>query len=235
MKIYVQFKEGEDEGQHWRQQVTLPKKWLQLPCERLKLFVMENYNKARRTPDTALQSQDWHLCNETDDWRESLGSENLISEVVGEYDNIYLRPGVGTDLTHWRREQAQAAPQAITPVIMRVEFAELQRLRKAVEEDDEGSFKHMVEEIGVSSPDELLIAETDVRDESGERIIGTEWHAIAGRYGWEIDGDYGQDTTKRMSVKEFARRCRAESVLRLIALAERKGVPIVSCERERSL
>mmetsp|Transcript_59911 Transcript_59911/g.110998 ORF Transcript_59911/g.110998 Transcript_59911/m.110998 type:complete len:258 (+) Transcript_59911:62-835(+) len=233
MKIYVQYKEGEEDALHWRQQVTLPKTWMDSPCERLKRFIMDKYNKACRE-DAPLVYEEWHLSNETDSWQESLGSENLICEVVGEYDNLFLRQGAGVDCTDWRRSQAKAAPQATAPVIHPVEYPALQRLRQAIEDDDEGRFKAIIEDIGVSSPHELLIAETDVRDES-EKIVGSEWHSVAGRYAWDIDGEYGQDKTQKVSVVEFARNSCAEKVLRLIDLAERMGRPIVSGERERSM
>mmetsp|Transcript_40205 Transcript_40205/g.92424 ORF Transcript_40205/g.92424 Transcript_40205/m.92424 type:complete len:258 (+) Transcript_40205:57-830(+) len=233
MKIYVQYKEGEDADLHWRQQVTLPKTWMDSPCERLKRFIMDKYNKACRV-DEPLVYEDWHLSNETDSWKESLGSENLISEVVGEYDNLFVRPGAGLDCTDWRRAQAQAAPQAVAPVINPIEYPALRRLRQAIESDDEGEFKTLIEDIGVSSPHEILIAETDVRDER-EKIIGSEWHSIAGRYAWDIDGEYGQDKSQKVSVLEFARNCSSERVLRLVDLAERMGKPIVSGERGRTM
>merc|ERR1719386_201401 len=102
MKIYVQFKEGDDPTAHWRQQVTLPKKWLTSNCDRLKVFLTSSYNKAH--PESPqLLSEEWHLCNEGEGRCEPLGSENLIQDMMGEFDDVFLRPGPSVDTTHWRR------------------------------------------------------------------------------------------------------------------------------------
>mmetsp|Transcript_1017 Transcript_1017/g.2597 ORF Transcript_1017/g.2597 Transcript_1017/m.2597 type:complete len:273 (+) Transcript_1017:46-864(+) len=238
MKIYVQFHEGDDVEAHWRQQVTLPKKWLSSPCARLKTYLAENYNKAR--PDSPqLDADDMHLSNEAKGENpkrcEALGDENIISDVVGAYDEIFLRPGARKDCTAWRRSDVKPAEAAVMPLLVPIEYEALQALRSAVEEDDTEKLQAAVEEANLTSPHELLMAETDVRDpDDPKRVVGSEWHGLGGRFAWdsELEGR-GEDPGAKVTLTEYARRRGAARVLKLIEVADHCGAPILSGGRTR--
>lgn len=233
MQIYAQYKEGPDEAAHWRKQVTLPKKWLSSPCDRLKRFLLEAYNRAfsERPP---LDPDGWHLTNETEGCCASLGAEDLISEVVRPFDQIFLRPGASVERSGWRREDAK--PQEIHPsqVIVPVDYAALLALRAAVDADNTEALKAAVEEANVSSPHELLMAEADVKD-ADDKVIGTEWHSVGGRFAWdsELEGR-GEDPSAKVTLTEYARRKGAERVLKLIEIADHCGAPILGGGRSRT-
>lgn len=233
MKIYVQYREGDDTAGHWRQQVTLPKKWLASPCDRLKIFLTSSYNKAH--PDSPqLVSEEWHLCNEGEGWCEPLGSENLISDMLDEYDDVFLRPGPSDELTAWRRANSKPASIASAAVLVPTEHEDLLALRAAVDADDPDALKDAVERANIASPHEMLMSETDVRD-ADNRIIGTEWHSVAGRFAWNTDEEgRGEMPGTKMTLAEYARSRKADRVLKLLDIADHCGAPVVGGRRDRS-
>jgi len=234
MKIYVQYKEGDDPDAHWRQQVTLPKKWLTSTCDRLKLYLIENYNKARPS-SSPLVPEEWHLKNEGDGRCESLGSENLIEDVVGDFDDVFLRPGSSIEQTKWRRSDTKLARPATMPVLVPIEFEHLMELREAVNTDNPKALKMAVENADIASPHELLMSETDVKDADG-RICGTEWHSVGGRFAWDLeDSGRGEDPSAKMTLTEYARRRGADRVLKLISIADHCSTPIVGSSRGRTV
>eukprot|EP00404_Azadinium_spinosum_P024221 CAMPEP_0180607332 /NCGR_PEP_ID=MMETSP1037_2-20121125/27649_1 /TAXON_ID=632150 /ORGANISM="Azadinium spinosum, Strain 3D9" /LENGTH=278 /DNA_ID=CAMNT_0022626615 /DNA_START=64 /DNA_END=898 /DNA_ORIENTATION=- len=231
MKIFVQYKEGDDLEAHWRQQVTLPKKWLGSPCDRLTRYLVENYNKARPS-HTPLLVEAWHLSNESKGRCEALGRENVISEVIGEFDEVFLRPGTGQERTTWRRAEALPSEATAASVLVPVEFSALVALRKAVDADDTEALQRAVDEANLASPHEMLMAETDIKDADG-KILGTEWHGLAGAFAWEKDGDGGSDPSAKVTLTEYARRRGAEKVLKIIEVADHCGAPIMGGARGR--
>jgi len=233
MQVYAQYKEGQDDAVHWRKQVTLPKKWLGSPCDRLKRFLIDNYNKAF-SEHPPLDPDDWHLTNETEGCCASLGAEDLISEVVSPFDQIFLRPGASIERSGWRREDAR--PQEVHPaqVIVPVEHKILLALRAAVDADNTEALKAAVEEANITSPHELLMAEADVLDADG-LARGTEWHSVGGRFAWdsELEGR-GEDPSAKVTLTEYARRRGADRVLKLIEIADHCGAPILGGGRGRT-
>lgn len=237
MQIYVHYKEGQDTSAHWRKQVTLPKKWLKSPCDRLKQFLLDNYNKAFGE-SADLRPDEWHLTNESDGCNcASLGSEDVISEVVSPFDQIFLRPGASIERSGWRREGAR--PQRIDPaqVIVPVDYGSLLALRAAVDADDTEALKAAVEKANISSPHELLMAEADVKDGDG-RAVGTEWHSVGGRFAWDTEAEgRGEDADAKVTLTQYAQRRGADRVLKLIDIADHCGAPILGarCRTEEDI
>jgi len=233
MQIYAQYKEGQDGSAHWRKQVTLPKKWLSSPCDRLKRFLVDNYNQAF-SGSTPLSPDEWHLTNESEGCGASLGTEDVISEVISAFDQIFLRPGPSAARSGWHRTDAR--PQKIDPaqVIVLVDYKALLALRAAVDADNTEALKAAVEEANVSSPHELLMAEADVKDADGQ-VRGTEWHSVGGRFAWdsELEGR-GEDPSSKVTLTEYARRRGADRVLKLIQISDHCGAPILGGNRVRS-
>lgn len=230
MKIYVQCKEGDAETQ-WRQQVTLPKKWLDSPCERLRGYLVGEYNKAR--PTSQLIASEWHLSNEMDGCSEVLGMENMISEVIGDFDQVSLRRGASVARTAWRRSNVKPAAAAAASVLVPVDFDVLTKLQDAVNADDTVKLKQAVDEGNIASPHEILMAETDVKSSDG-RVIGTEWHSMGGRFAWDMEeAGRGEDPAAKLSLTAYARQKGAARVLKLIEIADHCGGPILGSSRGR--
>lgn len=239
MQIYVNYKEGQDASAHWRKQVTLPKKWLTSTSDRLKKFLIDNYNKAF-SESPQLRPDEWHLTNESEGCCASLGSEDLISEVISAFDQIFLRPGESIERSGWHRESARPEKvEKIDPaqVIVPIDYKVLLALRAAVDADNTEALKAAVDQANITSPHELLMAEADVKDADGQ-VCGTEWHSVGGRFAWdsEIEGR-GEDLDSKVTLTQYARRRGADRVLKLIEIADCCGAPILGsrCRSEEDI
>jgi len=227
MEFHVLYREGDDPAMHWKEQVTLPRQWLTSSCDRLKSFLVRAYNEEH--PEAPqLQADAVHLCNEGIDRREALGSENLVSEVVGPFSQIFIRAGQSIERTTWRCEDH--APE----VHVHLDFDSLLALRKAVEADDTEALQRAVEVAGVASPHDLLTAERDVLDQA-QRPAGTEWHSVAGRFAWDTDAEGGgADPGAKVSLAGYCHRRCAERCLKLIEVSDHCAAPILGSARRRS-
>eukprot|EP00927_Polykrikos_kofoidii_P028898 TRINITY_DN25095_c0_g1_i1.p1 TRINITY_DN25095_c0_g1~~TRINITY_DN25095_c0_g1_i1.p1 ORF type:complete len:265 (-),score=47.04 TRINITY_DN25095_c0_g1_i1:74-868(-) len=226
MKIHVQFTEGDDPSAHWRKAITLPKKWLQLPCERLRDFSVENYNKAKPT-HPQLEAGLWHLRNESEAYTQALGSQNVIEDVIGPFDEVYLKPGRGFESTEWRRATVTVPKAVALPVLVPVDHALLLALRESVDVDDTEALRKAVEKGCVVSPHDVLMSETDVKDEKG-RICGTEWHALGGRFAWDTEADgHGEEASAKVTLSQYAKLRCAHRVLSLIDVTDHFGAPVL--------
>ncbi|CAE8721454.1 unnamed protein product, partial [Polarella glacialis] len=183
--------EGGADDDKWRKQVTLPKAWLQGPCEKLIGFVIKSYNQAHsERPD--LDPDEWHLRCEMGDLREALGSEDLICEVVLSSDELVLRPGAAParGAATLRGRAAAAAPQeaARAAVLVPLEMDVLQALRKSVEADDSEAFQKAVEIANLGTPQEVPMAEKELKDDR-DVSLGIEYYGLAGRFGWDTNAE----------------------------------------------
>jgi len=235
MQIYVEYKEGDDLAAYWRKQVTLPTKWLASPSDRLKRYLVDNYNKDRAEGIAALEHEVVHLSSHAAvGVGKALGSEDILEQVVGRFDTLSLRRGAAEERSGWRRAETRASEAATAQVLMPIDYKVLLALRSAVDSDDTEAVRAAVDEANMASPHDLVMAEADMLDEEG-RVCGTEWHSVAGRFAWDsAEGGRGEDPAKKLSLIEYARQQSADRVLKLIEFAEHCGAPVLGGGRQRT-
>jgi len=236
MEIYVEYKEGDDLVAHWRKQVTLPKKWLTSPSDRLKRYLVENYNKDRAEGIVALEHAAVHLSsNAASGGCKALGSEDILEQVVDRFDTLSLRQGAAEERSGWQRAEARSCEVATSQVLVPIDYTVLLALRSAVDSDNTEAVRSAVDEANIASPHDLVMAEADMLDDEGQ-VCGTEWHTVAGRFAWDsATCGRGEDPEKKLSLIEYARRQNAGRVLKLIDIAEHCGAPVLGGGRQRTV
>jgi len=224
----VRFQEGEDLAAHWSDKLILPRAWQKSSCDRLLRYLVDVYNKAR--PDMPqLKSEACHLSNEADKPKsrcEALGSDNVIADVIASLDTVFIRPGSSIERTEWRCTALNM------DVHVPISHEALLKLRAAVDANDTQAFQQVVEGAGIASPHEMLVSEVDVKD--GDRVCGSEWHSVGGRFAWtsDLEGD-GGDMGAKVTLAEYARRRSADRVIALIELADAAAAPLLASSRGR--
>mmetsp|Transcript_2966 Transcript_2966/g.5136 ORF Transcript_2966/g.5136 Transcript_2966/m.5136 type:complete len:266 (+) Transcript_2966:134-931(+) len=240
MKVLVSMASREDDGyvsHTWRKQVTLPKGWLASPCERLKSYVVKHYNQAHPgEPD--IDPEAWTLCCETGDLSEPLGNDDLISEVILASDQVVLRPGVSPARSSVKlrgRATAEAEDQACrAAVLVPLDVDVLDALRKSVEVDDAKSFRGAVDRAGLQTPQEVPIAEQELKDDAG-LSVGMEWHGLGGCFAWDTEAGRGELPANKCSLAQYAERKRAMNILRVIELADQCAIRLGSPGEDRTI
>jgi len=147
----------------------------------------------------------------------------------------WSRQGAAAERSGWRRAEAQASEAAASQVLVPIDYKVLLALRSAVDSDNTEAVRAAVDEANIASPHDLVMAEADMLNEEGQ-VCGTEWHSVAGCFAWDsAEGGRGEDSDKKLSLIEYARRQSADRVLKLIDIAEHCGAPVLGGGRQRTV
>jgi hypothetical protein len=104
LKLFVSYKEGDDESLHMATKFVVPKGWRPGPVSKLLAFVVDTYNGKRA--GNALDAAACHL----EVGGLALGSEEVVEAVLKPRDEVLLRPGAS--LARGERALAAAAAEA---------------------------------------------------------------------------------------------------------------------------
>ena len=104
LKLFVNYREGDDESLHMATKFVVPKGWRPGPVSKLLAFVVDTYNGKRA--GNALDAAACHL----EVGGLALGSEEVVEAVLKPRDEVLLRPGAS--LARGERALAAAAAEA---------------------------------------------------------------------------------------------------------------------------
>ena len=107
MKLFVSYKEGEDEAHHMATKFTVPKGWRPGPVAKLLGFSVDTYNAKHK--DNLLNVDEVHFAKKDDDGAlEAIGLEDVVEQVLKTKDEVFIVPGASNALG----DVAQAAADA---------------------------------------------------------------------------------------------------------------------------
>ena len=106
MKLFVSYKEGEDEGHHMATKFTVPKGWRPGPIAKVLAFSVETYNS--KHPENVLKVEEVHFEKEG----EKLGLEDIVEAVLQTKDEVLIVPGASAALGDAAQARADAEKKA---------------------------------------------------------------------------------------------------------------------------
>ncbi|KAH8058505.1 hypothetical protein JL721_9528 [Aureococcus anophagefferens] len=91
MKLFVSYKEGEDEAHHMATKFTVPKGWRPGPVAKLLGFSVDTYNAKHK--DHLLNVDEVHFAKKDDDGNfEAIGLEDVVEQVLKTKDEVFIAP-----------------------------------------------------------------------------------------------------------------------------------------------
>ncbi|KAK7242705.1 hypothetical protein SO694_00016457 [Aureococcus anophagefferens] len=107
MKLFVSYKEGEDEAHHMATKFTVPKGWRPGPVAKLLGFSVDTYNAKHK--DHLLNVDEVHFAKKDDDGNfEAIGLEDVVEQVLKTKDEVFIAPGTSNARSATSRAQAAA-------------------------------------------------------------------------------------------------------------------------------